>query len=76
MSDQQHTVRVIGDIASLGALLATWVAPMAGLLTIVWTIMRVTEMITGRPFHETRFAGCIRSAFSRIFGRRPAPPVE
>lgn len=70
MTEHQHTIRHVGDIAAIGAAVAAWIAPAAGLLTLVWTGMRIVEMLTGHPFHKTRFARFV----VRLF-RPKRPPL-
>jgi len=58
---QQH-VRTGGDIISASGLVATlmgYLPAIAAALTILWTAMRIIEMFTGKPFHESRIARAV-----------------
>ena len=46
---QQEQLKYIGDALSVGtvvATLASWLPPLAALLTIVWTVIRIWETKT------------------------------
>lgn len=40
---------------NVGAVLIALLPPLAALLTLLWTAMRMYEMISGLPFHQTPF---------------------
>lgn len=43
------------DWAALGATMGTvagWLPAIAALASLVWTILRIVEMFTGRPIHK------------------------
>jgi hypothetical protein len=43
------------DVASVGVVvstIATWLPPIAALLSIVWTTLRIVEMVSGKPISE------------------------
>ena len=43
------------DILSVIAALGSWLnvfTPIFGLIGATWTVMRIAEMVTGKPFHE------------------------
>jgi hypothetical protein len=73
---EQHTAQTLKTVADGGAfvsavgLLAGVVPLVVGALTAVWTAMRITEMITGKPFSETRFAEVVRCLWRRVFPKR------
>ena len=65
----QQAIRNGGDLISAGGLVATlmgYLPAIAAGITIAWTAARLTEMFTGRPFHETRFAQLVVGAVRRI----------
>jgi hypothetical protein len=76
---QEQMVRNGGDVLGL----VSWVGWFAGVLpaiglfvTAVWTVMRITEMVTGEPFHKTRAAAAIRCLVRRVLpGRSRADKV-
>jgi uncharacterized membrane protein YbaN (DUF454 family) len=55
--------KVVGDISAVsttvGVILKV-IPAIAGLLTIVWTAMRIYEMITGRQFYKSHLANWLR----------------
>ena len=43
------------DVLSVIAALGSWLnvfTPIFGLIGATWTLMRIAEMVTGKPFHE------------------------
>ena len=43
------------DVLSVVAALGSWLnvfTPIFGLIGATWTVMRIAEMISGKPFHE------------------------
>jgi chromate transport protein ChrA len=73
MTNTEQHVRTGGDILSAGGLVATlmgYLPAIAAVVTITWTAMRITEMVTGEPFHKTRVAQAVRCFFRRIFPKR------
>jgi hypothetical protein len=43
------------DVASVGVVvstIATWLPPIAALLSIIWTTLRIVEMVTGKSIAE------------------------
>ena len=46
---QQEQLKHIGDVLSVGTVVATlaaWLPPLAALFTIVWTLIRILETAT------------------------------
>ena len=55
MSTQSDTVKNALDIVSLFATVGAFLdmfTPIFGLIGAVWTVMRIAEMIAGKPFAE------------------------
>ena len=55
MSQAQETVKNVLDFASALAAIGAFLqllTPVFGLIGAVWTLMRIAEMITGKPFAE------------------------
>ncbi len=55
MGQHQETVKNTLDIVSVFAAIGSFLellTPVFGLIGAVWTLMRITEMITGKPFAE------------------------
>ena len=43
------------DVVSVIAAIGSWLnmfTPIFGLIGATWTVMRIAEMVTGKPFHE------------------------
>ena len=43
------------DVLSVVAALGSWLnvfTPIFGLIGATWTVMRIAEMVSGKPFHE------------------------
>jgi hypothetical protein len=55
MNDQhatvKHTLDFISAIAAIGSFLNMF-TPIFGLIGAVWTLMRIAEMVSGKPFAE------------------------
>ena len=55
MAEHQDTVKntldIVSAIAALGSFLELF-TPIFGLIGAVWTLMRIAEMIAGKPFAE------------------------
>jgi hypothetical protein len=47
----KNTLDVISVFATIGSFLEM-LTPIFGLIGAVWTVMRITEMIAGKPFAE------------------------
>lgn len=63
---QDHPVRTLGDLAALGVTVGTIleILPyLAALLSIIWTVMRITEMMTGKPFSQFVWVTKLRNLF-------------
>jgi hypothetical protein len=55
MTTQSDTVKNALDVVSLFATVGAFLemlTPVFGLIGAVWTVMRITEMIAGKPFSE------------------------
>lgn len=55
MSQNHETVKNVLDIASVFAAIGSFLnlmTPVFGLIGAVWTLMRIAEMVTGKPFVE------------------------
>ena len=55
MGQNQETMKNTLDIVSVFAAIGSFLellTPVFGLIGAVWTLMRITEMITGKPFAE------------------------
>jgi chromate transport protein ChrA len=52
---QQEPLKAIGDVLSLGTVVATlaaWLPPVAALFTIIWTLIRIWETQTVKDFFK------------------------
>ena len=47
----KNTLDVVSVFAAIGSFLQLF-TPVFGLIGAIWTIMRITEMVTGKAFHE------------------------
>jgi hypothetical protein len=47
----KNTLDVLSVFATIGSFLEM-LTPVFGLVGAVWTLMRITEMVTGKPFAE------------------------
>lgn len=57
MTHLNETTKHIADAISITTVvgtLTTWLPPIAALLSIVWTAMRIYEMITGKQIADRR----------------------
>ncbi len=55
MSNNHETVKNTLDILSVFATIGSFLqmlTPVFGLIGAIWTVMRIAEMITGKPFAE------------------------
>lgn len=55
MGQHQDTVKNTLDIVSVFAAIGSFLqllTPVFGLIGAVWTLMRIAEMVTGKPFSE------------------------
>jgi hypothetical protein len=55
MTEQHENIKHILDIVSVTAAIGSFLnilTPVFGLIGAVWTLMRIVEMITGKPFAE------------------------
>ena len=53
--DKHEMVKNIADVASVVATIGAFLemfTPLFGLIGATWTVMRIAEMISGKPFHE------------------------
>lgn len=61
----KHIVDTISLVTVVGTL-ATWLPPIAALLSIVWTILRLYEMFSGKTMDERRKIRRKKNATSTI----------
>ena len=47
----KNTLDIVSVFAAIGSFLEL-LTPVFGLIGAVWTLMRITEMVTGKPFAE------------------------
>ena len=47
----KNTADVISVVATIGSFLQV-ITPLFGLIGAVWTLMRIAEMVTGKPFDQ------------------------
>ena len=55
MTTQSDTVKNTLDVVSLFATVGAFLemlTPVFGLIGAIWTVMRITEMVAGKPFSE------------------------
>jgi hypothetical protein len=55
MSNNHDTAKNTMDILSLFATMGSFLqmlTPVFGLIGAIWTVMRIAEMVTGKPFAE------------------------
>lgn len=53
--DKHEMVKHVADVASVVATLGAFLemfTPLFGLIGATWTVMRIAEMVSGKPFHE------------------------
>lgn len=58
----KHTLDFMSAIAAIGSFLNLF-TPIFGLIGAIWTLMRIVEMLVGKPFSE-------------IIGTKKAPDAE
>ena len=58
----KHTLDILSAIAAIGSFLNLF-TPIFGLIGAIWTLMRIIEMVVGKPFAE-------------IIGTKKAPDAE
>jgi len=49
------TIKQAADVVSVIAAIGSWLnmfTPIFGLIGATWTVMRIAEMVTGKPFHQ------------------------
>jgi len=54
-SSNMDTVKQAADVVSVIAAIGSWLnmfTPIFGLIGATWTVMRIAEMLTGKPFHQ------------------------
>jgi hypothetical protein len=47
----KSTLDIVSALAAIGSFLNLF-TPIFGLIGAVWTLMRIAEMVTGKPFSE------------------------
>lgn len=47
----KNTADIVSVVATIGSFLQV-ITPLFGLIGAVWTLMRIAEMVTGKPFNE------------------------
>jgi hypothetical protein len=55
MTQTSETVKTVIDLASVAAAIGSFLnilTPVFGLIGAVWTLMRIAEMVTGKPFSK------------------------
>jgi hypothetical protein len=53
--DKHEMVKNAADIVSVFATIGSFlqvITPLFGLIGAIWTLMRIAEMVTGKPFNE------------------------
>lgn len=53
--DKHEMVKNAADIVSVVATIGSFlqvITPLFGLIGAIWTLMRIAEMVTGKPFNE------------------------
>ena len=53
MSEHHETAKQVLDVVSVSATILSFLqllTPIFGLIGAIWTLMRITEMVTGKPF--------------------------
>ena len=53
--DKNEMLKSALDVASVIATIGAWLqmlTPLFGLIGATWTVMRIAEMVSGKPFHE------------------------
>lgn len=52
--DKTEMLKQSADVISVVAALGSWLnmfTPIFGLIGATWTVMRIAEMVSGKPFH-------------------------
>ena len=55
MTQTSETAKSVIDLVSVAAAIGSFLnllTPIFGLIGAVWTLMRIAEMVTGKPFSE------------------------
>lgn len=60
----KHVIDSISIVTVVGTL-TQWLPPIAALVTIIWTVLRIWEMITGVPIADRRKKGGKRDEVSK-----------
>ena len=47
----KNAADIVSVVATIGSFLQV-ITPLFGLIGAVWTLMRIAEMVTGKPFNE------------------------
>ena len=47
----KNAADIVSAVATIGSFLPV-ITPLFGLIGAVWTLMRIAEMVTGKPFNE------------------------
>jgi len=55
MSNLKSTFDVLVIVNTIGAV-ASWLPPIAALVSFLWICARLYEMVTGKFFHESKVA--------------------
>ena len=53
MTDHHETTKQVLDVVSVSATILSFLqllTPIFGLIGAIWTLMRIAEMVTGKPF--------------------------
>lgn len=64
-----EVVRQVGDLTAVGVVVGTlagWLPHIAAFFTILWTALRVYEIITGQPFSQSRVAQYVSKFLKRL----------
>lgn len=54
MNDQIKHIADTLSIATVVGTLAAWLPPLAALASLIWTCLRIYEMVTGKTISERR----------------------
>ena len=47
----KNAADIVSVVATIGSFLQV-ITPLLGLIGAIWTLMRIAEMVTGKPFNE------------------------
>ena len=47
----KNAADIVSVVATIGSFLQV-ITPLFGLIGAIWTLMRIAEMVTGKPFNE------------------------